>query len=142
MAGQVPDQYVSEDRAEDRRAERPADRAEERGARGRDASSLCGTPFCTMMTSTCMTPPMPMPSTSMYRASSAVDVCTPIRCSRNRPTVMNPAPAIGKNRYLPVLEMIWPDEIETRSSPAISGSRYTPEMVGEMPRTTWKKAGR
>ena len=28
-------------------------------------SSECGTAFCTMMTSTCMTPPMPMPSTSM-----------------------------------------------------------------------------
>ena len=55
---------------------------------------------------------------------------------------MNAEPAIGKNRYLPVLEMIWPEPIDTRSSPAISGSRYTPEMVGEMPRTTWKKAGR
>ncbi len=31
-------------------------------------SSLCGTAFWTMMTSTCMTPPMPMPSTSMYSA--------------------------------------------------------------------------
>ncbi len=51
-------------------------------------------------------------------------------------------PAIGKNRYLPVFEMIWPDAIETTSSPAISGSRYSPEMVGEMPRTTWKNAGR
>ena len=55
---------------------------------------------------------------------------------------MNAEPAIGKNRYLPVLEMTCPEEIETSSSPAISGSRYTPEMVGEMPRTTWKNAGR
>jgi hypothetical protein len=51
-------------------------------------------------------------------------------------------PAIGKNRYLPVREMIWPEVIETVSRPTISGSRYRPEMVGEMPRTTWKKAGR
>ena len=58
------------------------------------------------------------------------------------PRVINAAPAIGKNRYLPVLEMICPEAIETSSSPAISGSRYTPEMVGEMPRTTWKNAGR
>ena len=28
-------------------------------------SSLCGTPFCTMITSTCITPPRPMPRTSM-----------------------------------------------------------------------------
>ena len=32
--------------------------------------------------------------------------------------------------------------IETTSRPAIIGSRYTPESVGEMPRTTWKNAGR
>ena len=32
-------------------------------------SSLCGTPFCTMITSTCMTPPRPMPSTSMASES-------------------------------------------------------------------------
>ena len=38
--------------------------------------------------------------------------------------------------------MICPEAIETSSSPAISGSRYSPEMVGEMPRTTWKNAGR
>ena len=47
-----------------------------------------------------MTPPMPIPSTSMYRASRAVDVCTPIRCSRNRPTVMN---AGAGDREEPVL---------------------------------------
>ena len=28
-------------------------------------SSLCGTAFCTIVTSTCMTPPMPAPRTSM-----------------------------------------------------------------------------
>ena len=58
------------------------------------------------------------------------------------PRVISAVPAIGNNRYLPVFEMIRPDAIETTSSPAISGSRYTPEMVGEMPRTTWKNAGR
>ena len=51
-------------------------------------------------------------------------------------------PAIGKNRYLPVLEMTCPELIDITSSPTISGSRYSPEIVGEMPRTTWKKAGR
>ena len=56
--------------------------------------------------------------------------------------VISAVPAIGKKRYLPVRAMIWPEPIETISSPAISGSRYTPEMVGEMPRTTWKNAGR
>ena len=56
--------------------------------------------------------------------------------------VISAVPAIGKNRYLPVFEMSCPEVIETRSSPAISGSRYSPEIVGEMPRTTWKNAGR
>ena len=56
--------------------------------------------------------------------------------------VISAVPTIGKKRYLPVREMTWPELIETISSPAISGSRYTPEMVGEMPRTTWKNAGR
>ena len=56
--------------------------------------------------------------------------------------VVSPVPRIGNKRYLPVLEMIWPEPIDMSSSPAISGSRYTPEMVGEMPRTTWKNAGR
>ena len=105
-------------------------------------SSLCGTPFCTMITSTCMTPPRPMPSTSMHSASKAVDDEGVIRDSRNRPMVISAVPAIGKKRYLPVRAMTWPEVIETSSSPAISGSRYTPEMVGEMPRTTWKNAGR
>ena len=30
---------------------------------------------------------------------------------------------MGKNRYLPVFEMICPEPIDTASSPAISGSR-------------------
>ena len=51
-------------------------------------------------------------------------------------------PAIGQNRYLPVLLMTWPDPIETTSSPAISGSSWTPDSVGDTPRTTWKNAGR
>ena len=55
---------------------------------------------------------------------------------------MTAEPAIGKSRYLPVLEMIWPELIDTTSSPAISGSSSTPEAVGESPLTTWKKAGR
>ncbi len=105
-------------------------------------SSLCGTAFCTMMTSTCITPPRPMPRTSMYSESSTEDVPTPMRDSRNRPSVIVAVPAIGQNRYLPVLLMIWPDPIETTSSPAISGSSWTPENVGDTPRTTWKNAGR
>ena len=71
-----------------------------------------------------------------------MDECTPIRDSRNMPTVIAAAPPIGNQRYLPVREMTWPEPIDTASRPAISGSRYTPEMVGEIPRTTWKKAGR
>jgi hypothetical protein len=51
-------------------------------------------------------------------------------------------PAIGKKRYLPVREMIWPDPIDTISSPAISGRTWTPDSVGEKPRTTWKNTGR
>ena len=39
------------------------------------------------------------------------------------PRVISAVPAIGKNRYLPVFEMICPEPIETVSSPAISGSR-------------------
>ena len=105
-------------------------------------SSLCGTPFCTMVTSTCMTLPRPRPRMSMKTASSNVGVPTPIRCSRNRPRVIAAVPAIGKIRYLPVREMICPDEMDIARSPTISGSRYSPETVGEMPRTTWKKAGR
>ena len=62
--------------------------------------------------------------------------------SRNRPTTITAEPAIGKKRYRPVLEIIRPELIETSSSPAISGRICTPDSVGEMPLTTWKKAGR
>src|ERR1700722_14102349 len=83
-----------------------------------------------------------MPRMSMESESVSVDDEGVIRCSRYRPIVISAVPAIGKKRYLPVREMIWPEEIETTSMPAIIGSRYTPEIVGEMPLTTWKKAGR
>ena len=105
-------------------------------------SSLCGTAFCTMMTSTCITPPMPMPRISMYSQSSTAGVPTPMRDSRYRPTAVTADPAIGKNRYLPVREIIWPDPIDTISSPAISGRIWTPDSVGETPLTTWKNTGR
>ena len=54
-----------------------------------------------MMTSTCMTPPMPMPSTSMQAASCGVDELTPISESRHMLRVITAEPAMGKNRYLP-----------------------------------------
>ena len=78
----------------------------------------------------------------MDSESWRVDEPVPISDSRNRPTVIASVPATGKNRYLPVRAMTWPEVMETSSRPAISGSRYTPEIVGEMPRTTWKNAGR
>ena len=53
-----------------------------------------------MMTSTRMTPPTPMPSTSMQAASCGVDELTPISESRHMPSVITAEPAMEKNRYL------------------------------------------
>ena len=44
VAGQVPDEHVGEDRAEDRGAERPADGAEERGSRTWRRPARCAAP--------------------------------------------------------------------------------------------------
>ena len=44
--------------------------------------------------------------------------------------------------YLPVRAMSCPLPTEVSSRPSTIGSRYTPEIVGETPCTTWRNSGR
>ena len=47
-------------------------------------------------------------------------------------------PRMGNTRYLPVRETICPPTTDVIRSPAISGSKSSPDPVGEAPLTTWK----
>ena len=51
-------------------------------------------------------------------------------------------PTTGNTLYRPRLVISWPVPIEVSSSPAISGSSRSPEIVGLTPLTTWKYCGR
>jgi hypothetical protein len=51
-------------------------------------------------------------------------------------------PTIGNGLYWPVRAMIWPLATEVTSRPSTIGSRYTPDMVAETPRTTCRNSGR
>ncbi len=51
-------------------------------------------------------------------------------------------PAIGNTFQRPVRLTICPEAVEDSSSPITIGSMCTPDMVGEMPCTTWRKVGR
>ena len=51
--------------------------------------------FCTTRTSTCMTSPMPTPTTSMYRDATHGAVPTRSSESRYMPTTSTAVPAIG-----------------------------------------------
>ena len=68
--------------------------------------SRYSTAFCTARTSTCITMPSPTPSTNIYRLDAATPVSLSIRERRNRPTVKQPQPRIGKSLYRPVRLMI------------------------------------
>ena len=54
---------------------------------------------------------------------------------------MNAVPMIGKMRYLPVREMIWPLTIEEIMSPRIIGNSWKPLSVGVDPFTIWRYRG-
>ena len=60
--------------------------------------SRLGASFWTTSTSTCITSPIPMPSTSMYTDASHGAVSTSRRESRNMPTDVTAVPAIGNTR--------------------------------------------
>lgn len=51
-------------------------------------------------------------------------------------------PARGKTFQRPVRLTIWPEAVEVSSRPRTIGSMCTPDMVGVMPWTTWRKVGR
>lgn len=55
---------------------------------------------------------------------------------------MTPVPRIGKTFQRPVRLTIWPETVEAISRPNTIGSMWTPDIVGETPRTIWRKVGR
>ncbi len=69
-------------------------------------------------------------------------VDTPIRDMRYSPTVMRAVPTTGKTLYRPHLLTSRPEPMEATSSPPISGNRRTPDWMGLIPFTSWKKRGR
>lgn len=79
------------------------------------------TAFCTAMTSTCMTPPSPTPSTNMYMPLLSTDVWTPIKDSRYRPTAISGVPSMGKALCRPHCVTRIPDTIDVGSTPARRG---------------------
>ena len=56
--------------------------------------------------------------------------------------VIRAVPMIGKILYRPHLLTTCPEPMEATSSPPINGKRRTPDSMGLMPRTSWKKRGR
>src|ERR1700733_11926497 len=62
--------------------------------------------------------------------------------SRYSDTASRAVPTIGNTLYRPIREISCPLPTDVISRPITWGSRYTPEMVGETPRTTWRNRGR
>ena len=85
-----------------------------------------------------MTRPMPKPVTNMKPAASQGGRLGDRPDSKKSPRVMIAVPTMGNTRYLPVRETIWPPTMDVMQQPAMSGSRSSPEPVGEAPLTTWK----
>ncbi len=72
----------------------------------------------------------------------AVGVDSVSRDSRNSATASSAVPMIGNTLYLPRLLISCPLMIEVTSRPRTMGSRYTPEIVADTPRTTCRYSGR
>ncbi len=57
---------------------------------------------------------------------------------RPRPAVSSTPPTSSQLFHLPVLVMIRPDAVDDRNRPPIIGIVMTPDMVGDLPRASWK----
>ncbi len=58
--------------------------------------------------------------------------------SRPRPAVTSTAPASSQAFQRPVRVMTWPETVDETNRPAIIGMVRTPDMVGDLPRASWK----
>ena len=97
--------------------------------------SRTATLFCASRVVICMRKPMPSPSTTMNSPAVTRLVFTPSMESRNMPTVMPPAPRIGRALYRPVRVGSWPAISDVIITPTIIGVSSRPLMVGEAPCT-------
>ena len=88
------------------------------------------TAFWMASTSGCRQLPRPRPKMSITIMVCQMGVSAPTCANSSRPTSISEAPMIGKTRYLPVREMIWPDTIEPVMMPSVSGSSCRPACVG------------
>ena len=85
-----------------------------------------------------MTIPSPSPRISANTAAIQVLVPACSCASSTIATAMIAVPAIGKNRYRPILEISCPLTIDVTSTPAINGVSCSPERVGLDPFVTWR----
>ncbi len=58
-----------------------------------------------------------------------------------RATIISAVPTTGRNLYLPVLEVTWPETMEALIMPTTSGSICRPEVVGVAPFTICRYCG-
>src|ERR1017187_6896385 len=104
-------------------------------------SWLRGTAFCTATTSTCMTPPMPTPRTTMYSDETTSEVDGVSRENRKRPRPTTAVPRTGKILYLPHLVTSRPLMMNVTSIPPTSGSSCSPELGGVAAGTGCRESG-
>src|SRR5262245_5789046 len=86
--------------------------------------------------------PMPVPSTSIARASCQYGVRALTRDSSSMPTVMTADPTTGKILYRPVLPTTVPDTVDITSRPTTRGSVCRPDAVADTPFTYCRYVGR
>ncbi len=94
--------------------------------------------FCVARTRFCIIMPMPRPITNMKTAMCQYSVSYRMVPSIPRPAVSRKPPLTNQAFQRPVLVMIWPERVEERKSPAIIGMVMTPDIVGDLPRASWK----
>ncbi len=58
--------------------------------------------------------------------------------SRPRPAVSSTPPETSQYFHRPVLVITWPETVEAMNRPAIIGIVMTPDIVGVLPRASWK----
>ncbi len=94
--------------------------------------------FCVASTRFCIIMPMPRPITNMKIAMCQYVVSYRMVPSIPRPAVSRKPPLTSQAFQRPVLVMICPETVEERKRPAIIGIVITPDIVGDLPRASWK----
>lgn len=94
--------------------------------------------FCVASTRFCIIMPMPRPMTAMKTAMCQYVVSYRMVPSSPSPAVTRKPPLTSQAFQRPVLVMTWPETVEEMNRPAIIGIVMTPDIVGDLPRASWK----